>query len=435
MQSDSMILRISMLLLLLILSMLRPDVAVAQNRIALVIGNSDYNNVSFLPNAAKDARDVSSTLRGLGFQVIDGFDLTRAEMLSRAQEMQRRLSPDDVALFYFSGHGVQLGSENFIIPVDASGTTAEMLRDSSVSLQTILAEMEQKADRNIIILDACRNNPFKLDEATRAVGGTSRGLAKVDAGVGSFIAFSTQPGNVALDGQGANSPFTEALLKHLPSIEDDLHEVMRKVRRDVVDATDSSQIPWENSSLIDRIYLSVPGGRVSIAPTNEQAVAAPATQQTAARKAAYDYQVAGLDPDGDGFLALRSGTTASAQRLAKLTEGTRLKFLGQDGVWFNVRTETGLQGWAHSNWIRFLGSSSVQSTGPSSAAESCDTLWYDRNAIFARNGYCFQGARGRATFSNEGCRQNVAAAQIPLSTAERLEVERLILREKALRCR
>ncbi|WP_159453992.1 caspase family protein [Roseovarius albus] len=403
-----------------------PGSSWAENRVALVIGNSDYDSVSYLPNAAKDARDVSSTLRNLGFQVIDGFDLTQSEILSRAQEMQRRLSPEDVALFYFSGHGVQIGSENYIIPVDAFGTNAEMLRSTSVSLQTILAEMEQKADRNIVILDACRNNPFELDDKNRSIGGVARGLAKVDAGVGSFIAFSTQPGNVALDGSGENSPFTEALLRHLPSSQDDLHEVMRKVRRDVVNATQSSQIPWENSSLIDRIYLSNPGGLTSQQPSN----ALPSEiSEPSPPKTVYTYQVSGLDPNGDGFLALRNGTTSQATRLAKMTEGTKLEFLGQKGVWFNVRTEAGLQGWAHSNWIRFIGSQSA------SPAENCETLWYERNAIFARNGYCFRGARGRATFSNAGCRQGVAAQNIPLSTAERREVERLLARENALNCR
>lgn len=400
-----------------------PFVAFAEGRVALVIGNSDYEYVSYLPNAVNDARDVAHALKELGFDVIEGFDLTRSEVLRKAQEMQKRLQPDDVAIFYFSGHGVQIGSENFIIPVDANGDTAQAVSNISISLQAVLSEMEQRADRNIIILDACRNNPFEIRDVARSIGGERQGLAKVDAGVGSFIAFSTQPGNVALDGVGDNSPFTSALLRHLSAQQDDLHEVMRKVRRDVVEETESSQIPWENSSLIDRIYLGVPNGRIT----------APVSTLATEMAHSYRYQVAGLDPNGDGFLALRDGTTTSATRLAKMTEGTKLEFLGQNGVWFHVRTETGLQGWAHSNWIRFLGGTVVESADASS--DTCESLWYDRNAIFARNGYCFGSARGQAAFSNEGCRHGIAASDIGLSIAEINAVSLLVQREKSLNCR
>ncbi|MCX7560145.1 caspase family protein [Sulfitobacter sp. F26204] len=394
----------------------------ASEKVALVIGNSKYRNVFVLPNAAQDAIDVAQVLGKLGFRVIHGTDLTRVEILEHAQDLRRSLAPDDIALFYFSGHAIQIGAENFIIPVDAFGQDEQTVRNNSVKLQTVLSEMESKADRNIVILDACRNNPFDIPAANRAIGGAARGLAKVDAGVGSFIAFSTQPGNVALDGNGRNSPFTAALLRHLPSQADDLHEVMRKVRRDVVEDTNSSQIPWENSSMIQRIYLaSHPARTEPVAPSTERP--RPAAQPV------FGYEVAGLDPYGDGFLALRNGTTPSATRILKMTEGTRLEVLGQDGVWFHVRTETGAIGWAHSNWIGFVGARSNQPT------ESCESLWMQRNAIFARNGYCFQGARGRKAFSNAGCRVGVAAGDIPLSAAERNEVEFLRSREKLLQCR
>lgn len=399
--------------------------ASAEGRFALVIGNSDYDNVGYLPNATNDARDVAAALRSIGFVVTDGYDLPQSKILELAQTFQRALSPDDVALFYFSGHGVQIGSENFIIPVDAFGTTADMLRGSSVSLQTILAGMERSADRNVIVLDACRNNPFELDDATRSLNAVTRGLAEVDAGVGSYIAFSTQPGNVALDGAGDNSPFTEALVRHVKSGSDDLHAVMRKVRGDVVTSTSSSQIPWENSSLIDQIFLAEPYGRRGATPA-----AAPTPQQAPE----FTYRVEGLNPQGDGFLALRSLPTTDSTMLARMTEGTRLEFLQQRGIWFNVRTDTGLEGWAHGNWVRFVGrQTSIASTSP--PPMTCDDLWYARNAIFARNGYCFQGARGQATFGNAGCRQGVAAGDIPLSARERADVEYYVARESALQCR
>lgn len=389
-----------------------------------VIGNSEYvsEQINDLPNSAQDAKDISRVLRTLGFRVTSGTDLTRTEILTLVQDVQRSLRPDDVTLFYFAGHAIQLGSENFLIPVDAYGTDEATIRQRSVKLQTVLAEMESRADRNIVILDACRNNPFNLPDTGRSIGGQTRGLAKIDAGVGSFIAFSTQPGNVALDGTGRNSPFTEALLRHLPTQDDDLHEVMRKVRRDVVQQTNGTQIPWENSSLIDRIYMA--SGSVRVTTPQPNPVLSQPTET-----GGFTHQVAGLDPNGDGFLALRTSTAANATRLMKMPEGTRLRVLGKNGAWFNVQTDTGGQGWAHSNWIRFTG---VRSPQPQ---ETCNSLWLERNAIFARNGYCFQSARGRQAFSNEGCRIGLSAGQIPLSTAQRQEVQRLTARESALQCR
>lgn len=407
-------------LFLVLVGLLYASASYSGERVALVIGNSDYRHegIPDLPNAAQDALDMSQKLRSLGFRVSSGVDLTRSEILSLTQDVQNALKPGDVALFYYAGHAIQLGSENFLIPVDAYGSDQETLRQRSVKLQTVLAEMESKADRNIVILDACRNNPFDIPASGRSIGGASRGLAKVDAGVGSFIAFSTQPGNVALDGRGRNSPFTAALLRHLPSRDDDLHEIMRKVRRDVVEQTNGAQVPWENSSLIERVYLA----SRDTAPAQPAYTPPDATGQ-------FIHEVAGLDPYGDGFLALRSGTTSGAARLQKMTEGTRLQILDQNGVWFNVRTESGLQGWAHSNWIRFTG---VRGSQPQ---QTCDSLWFQRNTIFARNGYCFQSARGRRAFSNQGCRAGMTAGQTPLTPFERQEIQWLKSQETAQHCR
>lgn len=422
--------------------------AAAANRIALVIGNSSYAQVPYLPNAAKDARDVAGALRALGFEVHDGYDMTRAQTLSLTAEVTRKLASDDVALFYFSGHGIQIGAENFIIPVDAAGDDAEALKQASVSLQSILREMELRAERNIIILDACRNNPFQARMISRAVGGATRGLARVDAGVGSYIAFSTQPGNVALDGAGRNSPFTASLLKHIGGAGDDLHELMRKVRAEVVDATGGQQVPWENSSMIDQVFLSLPGGRAAV-PLNRKdggsvvasapPVPAPRTEtvNTAPRQPQFTHVVSGLDPNGDGFLALREGYMSGARRIATMGEGTRLAVLGQEGVWFNVRTETGLVGWAHSNWIRFVGAAQTTQPPPVAAptGKSCDQLWYERNAYFARYGYCFRSARGQAAFPPGNCRPDITVDNAPLTGFERGEVARLAAEEARLGCR
>ena len=143
-----------------------------------------------------------------------------------------------------------------------------------------------------------------------------------------------------------------------------------------------------------------------------------------------DVVVSGLDPNGDGFLALRDGITGNAQRIAKMGEGTRLNVLGQSGAWMMVETETGLRGWAHSNWIR----PAQPAARPVASQSQCDQLWYQRNAYFARRGYCFQSARGRAAFAGIACIPGLAVADVPLTLAERAEVERIRGVEQSLGC-
>lgn len=443
-------------------------------RVALVIGNSDYAHVPHLPNAVQDARDVAAALRALGFEVHDGYDLTRVKMLRLTSAVSSQLGADDVALFYFSGHGIQIGAENYIIPVDAAGDDGETLRNASVKLQSVLRELELRAQRNIIILDACRNNPFQSQLAGRAVGEASRGLARVDAGVGTYIAFSTQPGNVALDGSGQNSPFTAALLQHLRGGDDDLHELMRKVRADVVAETNGTQVPWENSSMIEQVFLGKPDGRpvagapggagsaiVAAPPVAQPGVQQPVLQQPVLQQPIvqppaqnpatlpsqpqlqFTHMVSGLDPNGDGFLALREGTTANSRRIARMTEGTRLAVIEQDGVWFHVVTETGLNGWAHSNWVRFVGAAPApqpvlaprQAAPAATPANQCDALWLQRNAYFARYGYCFKSARGKAAFPNPNCNPAINSANAPLTPAERADVARIEAEEARFGCR
>jgi len=241
------------LILLIALTFAAPVLA---GKVALVIGNGDYASAGRLANAGNDAADMADRLTGLGFQVFAGENLTRVQMLALLDQFSDALSPDDLALFFYAGHGVQIGAENYIIPVDAVATDEVTLTAASVKLQTILRTMELRADRRIVILDACRNNPFVEKLASRGVGEVPKGLARVEAGVGSYIAFSTQPANVALDGTGRNSPFTTALLAHIGDPDSDIHAVMRRVRADVVAQTGSIQVPWENSSLVDEVFLA-----------------------------------------------------------------------------------------------------------------------------------------------------------------------------------
>ncbi len=238
------------------------------DRVALVIGNSAYQYENPLRNASNDARDFAAKLRDMGFTVFEGIDQTRQDSLRLVQEFSRAIDTDDTALFYFAGHGMQLGSDNYILPVDAVPGKEADLTQSAIRLQSILKTMENGADTRIVILDACRNNPFLRDSSNRATT-QSRGLMRMEAGVGSFIAFSTEPGNVAADGNGRNSPFTEALLRHIDQPGANIHAVMRAVRSDVRDVSNGTQIPWENSSLIDEVFLAG-------MPLNQPATAAPA---------------------------------------------------------------------------------------------------------------------------------------------------------------
>lgn len=409
--------------------------AALAERVALVIGNSAYRNVSALPNAATDAKDVAARLSEIGFAVYSGTDLTRTETLALVEEFSQALQPDDLALFYYAGHGVQIGTENYLIPVDAIAADEVSLTAASVRLDSVMRTMELRADRRIVILDACRNNPFLEKLASRALGGAevARGLAKVEAGVGSFIAFSTQPGNVALDGTGRNSPFTEALLRHIGTAGEDIHAVMRKVRADVVAATRQSQVPWENSSLVDEVYIAA--DRVAAEPAASGKVTRPGPARTAPDRWHF---VGGLDPNGDGFLTLRAGTSSGAARLAKMTEGTLLDVLSKGDPWWEVRTEDGLQGFAHSRWIKCCvdGPETAASGATVEAGASCEQLWYARNLIWHDYGYCFTTDRAIRAFGNDQCRSDAdrAAVALMMSDEDRAEVDRIVAEESRLGC-
>lgn len=421
-------------LALLALLVLTAPAALA-DRVALVIGNSDYRHATALPNAATDAKDVAARLAGLGFTVFSGTELARSDTLRLVDSFAQALKPDDLALFYYAGHGVQIGAENYLIPVDATAADEVSLTAASVRLDSVMRTMELRADRRIVILDACRNNPFVEKLASRALNGeaVARGLAKVEAGVGSYIAFSTQPGNVALDGTGRNSPFTEALLRHIGAPGEDIHAVMRKVRSDVVTATGQTQVPWENSSLVDEIYLAAdrPG---SPAPAEAGLPRPDPAAATSARR----YYVGGLDPQGDGFLALRSGTSASATRLAKMPEGTVLEVLSMGDPWWEVRTEDGLIGFAHSNWIRCCVEAPTPQPLETRAEDgaSCEALWHARNLIWHEYGYCFTTDRAIRAFGNDQCRSGAdrAAIALTLSDEDRAEVDRIVAEETRLGC-
>jgi len=237
------------------------DTAFAEKRVALVIGNSQYQHTTALTNPKNDAADVAAALTRIGFEVITGFDLDQAAMRERARIFADRLAGADVGLFYYAGHGLQVAGKNWLIPVDARVATTTDLEFGTVDLDLILRNMERETRTNILFLDACRDNPF-IQNLARSMGTRSlsltRGLAQVESGIGTLIAFATQPGNVALDGEGRNSPFTAALLKAIEQPGLSLGEVMIAVRNAVVRLTEGKQVPWEHSSLTGQFYFIPP---------------------------------------------------------------------------------------------------------------------------------------------------------------------------------
>lgn len=443
-----------MIRVLLILATFLAAAPAMAARHALVFGNGAYQSLDVLRNAPNDASDLANKLAAQGFRVTMGIDLDRTTMLTAVQNFSQSLQPGDTALFFFAGHGMQIGQDNYIMPVNAEDTNLDALQASSIRLQSVISSLESRASTRIIILDACRNNPFPTSDTVSRSSSVSRGFLKLDAGVGSFIAFSTAPGAVADDGTGRNSPFTEALLRHMDRGGENIHAVMRRVRADVMQSTSNRQIPWENSALIDEVFLSARPAAIAqtaqplVQPQSQPLAQAPAQPQAQPQIQAptlqfqASHQVRGLDPNGDGFLALRTGASTQFPMTMMLTEGTPLSVQATNGRWYLVRTPEGMEGWAHSNWIVPVPSAApltrqprVQTAAPAPAPQSCDQLWYQRNAIFAARGYCFQSARGQAAFSNAGCLQGVPAGDIPLTTAERAQVSALRAQEQAMGCR
>src|SRR5262245_26934350 len=189
----------------LLLLLLPTPFAHAGKRVALVIGNSAYQHTPTLDNPKNDAADMSAALRKLGFQVIEGFDLDKAAFDAIVRDFGTALKATEVGLFFYAGHGMQVSGHNYLVPVDARLTTVSALDIEMVRLELVLQTMEREAKTNLLFFDACRNNPLAYTLA-RVMGSRSlqigRGLAAVESGAGTLIRFSTQPGNVGLDGTG-----------------------------------------------------------------------------------------------------------------------------------------------------------------------------------------------------------------------------------------
>ncbi|MFZ1813718.1 MAG: caspase family protein [Rhizobiaceae bacterium] len=235
--------------------------AFADKRVALVIGNGAYVHSPQLLNPASDAALVSSSLRQLGFEVVQITDGTHRALLDGMSEFGKQAQGADTALFYYAGHGLEVAGRNWILPIDANIEASADLPSSAVKVDDVLELMELSDARiRLVVLDACRNNPLPRS-LTRS---SNRGLAKIDASAaGTMVVFSAAPGEVALDGSGANSPFSEALASRITQPGLEIRQMMGRVRQDVLAATNDKQVPWVNEAIAGDFYLAGKDGSSS----------------------------------------------------------------------------------------------------------------------------------------------------------------------------
>ena len=263
----------------------------AAERVALVIGNAGYTEATTtLKNPVNDATAVAAVLRRLGFEVIEGKDLDRNGFFDQIGAFDDAARSAKVALFFYAGHGLQVDGRNYLAPVDLKLERKQDLRRHAIELAAVLEVM--RSETNLVILDACRNNPL-AGELARAIGlsraaAASRGLARVESASGTLIAYATEPGAVAADGTGDHSPFTAALLEHLETPGLSVHDLFTQVTASVLKRTSEKQKPWTHSSLskvvrlvatadpepaVARVPEEEPGEPVSDRLTAEQLVA------------------------------------------------------------------------------------------------------------------------------------------------------------------
>jgi uncharacterized caspase-like protein len=223
-------------------------------RVALVIGNSAYRAVPELRNPANDAAAIAGRLKDMRFEVISRLDTGKPAMEAAIREYCDALARGkSVGLFYFAGHGFQMGWKNYLVPVDAALAKSEDVAANTIDLTTILDGLRRAGNpMNIVILDACRDNPFGVEARS------GKGLSQVDAPVGTLLAYATSPGNTASDGERDNGLYTETLLREMRAPDTRIEDIFKRVRLNVRRASNGQQIPWESTSLEDDFYFIPP---------------------------------------------------------------------------------------------------------------------------------------------------------------------------------
>lgn len=267
-----------------------------EQRVALVIGNANYRNAPQLANPDDDAQSIAQFLNSAGFEVVAATDLTQDDMLRVVQDFSAKVAsrgPNTVAMVYYAGHGVQLAGENYLVPVDAKVSSPTELVNNSVRLVDVMSTLETIPSRmRIVILDACRNNPFP------EVNDAGRGLAIVDAPNGSIVGYSTAPGTEALDGTGGHSPYTQAFLNVAREPNVPIEQLFKRVRLQVNQTTSGAQIPWESSSLTsDFTFFGDTAVAANRAPIKAPVVQVASNLPSRSTRQAYDYVVSEGRPE------------------------------------------------------------------------------------------------------------------------------------------
>ncbi len=282
--------------------------APAAERVALVIGNSAYQNVSPLPNPARDARAIADALQRLGFEVSYRQDLGFDEMRRVLLDFGDKAAGADEVAVYYAGHGMEIDKQNFLVPVDARLATDRSVAFEAVPLDLVLSAVEGARHLKMVVIDACRNNPFaagmKRTNATRSIG---RGLSRVEPSTGTLVAYSAKEGTVADDGERENSPYAAALLRYLEEPGLEINLMFRKVRDEVLAETGNRQEPFTYGSLPGESIFLVPP--VPAAADGVQALAqmpAPATSPPAAVAAPEDREAWNGVKDTESIAILKS---------------------------------------------------------------------------------------------------------------------------------
>src|SRR6478609_9484494 len=249
------------LFLSLICMMFAASAANADRRVAFVVGNGTYKNVAALPNPPIDAKAMASALRNVGFEVVEGSNLTRDKMTEKLLDFGKKAEGADVALFFYAGHGIAVNGANYLLPIDADlKSEMDVKLGAAINVDLTLEQTMGDAKVKLVFLDACRDNPFaakiRSAKATRSVN-VQTGLAEMKSGEGTLIAFATGPGQTALDGEvGTNSPFTRALMANIAAPGIEIQQAMTKVRAQVQEETGKGQLPWGHTNLTGSVYLN-----------------------------------------------------------------------------------------------------------------------------------------------------------------------------------
>ena len=236
------------------------NAAKADRRVAFVVGNGSYKNVAQLPNPPIDAKAMAGVLRNVGFDVVEGVNLSRDKMTEKLLDFGKKAQGADVAVFFYAGHGIAISGTNYLLPVDADiKSEMDVKLGAAINIDLTLDQTMGDAKVKLVFLDACRDNPFAAkikSNATRSVS-VQQGLAEMKSGEGTLIAFATGPGQTALDGQeGTNSPFTRALIAHITQPGIEIQQAMTEVRAQVNEETNKGQLPWGHTNLIGTVYLN-----------------------------------------------------------------------------------------------------------------------------------------------------------------------------------